>query len=196
MTTAAEYDGAFQEVFLCGITKKGSGSEYQFAGVVEELTPQEGDKDGEGVALGNGGRMWKRTPEGDFEVTLKIYPLSIDVTDSNDVAQYFMSGTYDTATPITQTNTRGRELFQLVVVWGDSLPATASAQTTSTQATRRITFKHARCTSYKENFDDKMLSVEVTFKGPAFDLDGTGTITRESCKSIDATTLPAVSAYS
>jgi len=197
-TTAVEVDGAFQEVFILGVTKKG-GSEVQFASISEfdSLDPKEGDKEGEGVALGNGGRMWKRTPEGDFEFTVKIYPLSVDVTDAQDLSQYFLGGTYDSVAPISQVNTRARDLFRVAIMWTDDpSPSTAAGTTGPAWTARRITVKDCRITGYKEGFDDGILSAEVTFKAPAFNLTGTGNITRESTLSDDGAGLPALAAYS
>jgi hypothetical protein len=200
MTAGPDMDGAFQEVFLCGVTKK-DGTEVQFAGTMEEFTPEEGEKDGEGIALGNGGRLWKRTPEGDFEITCKLYPLSIDVTDSEDMVQYFLGGTYDAVAPIVQTNTRNRDTFRVAFMWTDFAFASGATATTASGPThvstpgRRLTFKHARVTGYKESWDDKVLSVEVTFKGPAFDRTGNGNVMRESVNSSDGTALPTLKGY-
>lgn len=194
-TSASENDGAFQETFLLEVCKKG-GTAVQFAGVTEDITTiSEGDKDGEGVVLGNGGRIWKRTPEGDYEITVKIYPLSVDITDSNDMAQFFLGGTYDSTAPIDQVNTRGRDLFRVVILWTDDTTATvASTATVTGSASRRMYFNDARCTSYKANFGDKILSADVTFKGPAFNKSGTGTVHYESVTS-QSSNLPALAAY-
>jgi len=195
MSTASELDGAFQEVFLLGISKL-DGAELQFAATTEEVTPEQGEKDIEGVPMGNGGRKVKRTPEGDFEWTFKIWPLSVDSTDLDDMAQFFLGGVYDSTTAIAQVNTRGRDLFRIVWLQTDDSVTTAASGTTATSfAARRLTVTGCRCTSYKESWDDKMLTAEVKFKAPAFDLSGTGTITRESVKSTDATSLPLLAAY-
>ncbi len=195
-TSASENDGAFQEVFWLGITKK-AGSAYQFAAISEDLTPEEGDKDGEGVAMGNGGRIWKRTPEGDAEITIKIYPLDLRATSSADMAMFFTGDDTDSTAPISTTNTRVRNLFQVAALWTDDLTATTAEGTTvSGYAARRIVFLDARCTSYKESFDDKILSAEVKFKVPAFNRSGTGRIVRDSVTSQDGAGLSALAAYS
>jgi hypothetical protein len=193
--TASENDGAFQEVFFLGITKK-SGSEIQFAGTIEDITPTDGEKQGESIVLGNGGRKWKRTPEGDYEVTCKIYPLDIKNTSGNDMLQYFLGGTYDVTGIVSQANSRGRDLFQLVFLLTDDTTVTAASGVTMTAyASRRTTFKDARCVSYKDSFGDKILTAEVVFKGPPFNSSGTTLITHESCTSSDSSGLPAITAY-
>lgn len=194
--TASE--GAFSEVALVEVYAKG-GTAYQFASIIEEIGPTQGDKDGEGIALVNGGRIWKRTPEGDFEVTLKIYPLDTDQTASSDLAQGFQNtdSNWDASEPFADTNSRNREDFRVVILWTDDTSvSTASATTSSGSASRRITFKQAYMTSYKDMFDDKIVSAEVTFKGPAFNKSGTGNVIRESCKDGGGAGLPASGSYS
>jgi len=193
--SASELDGAFQEVFLCGITKK-AGTAYQYAAVIEEVTPEQGEKDGESVATGSGGRIWKRTPEGDYEFTVKIYPLNLKLSDATDMATMFTGDDTDITTPISSTNTRTVNLFRVAFLNTDDTTATTAEGTTAANyAARRITFLDARCVSYKESWDDRILSAEVKFKGPAFNKAGTGRITRESVTSQDAAGLAALSAY-
>lgn len=192
----SEEDGAFQEVFLLGVTKK-SGSEVQFAAVIENesLGIEQGDKDFEDVPLGNGGRMVKRTPEGPASVTFKIFPLSVDVTDGNDLVQYFLGGSYDATAPIKQVNTRNRDLFRIACLFTDDTAAsTASGTTASDYAARRWSCKNMRFVSYKEPYDG-VWAAEVTFKAPAYDLTATGTITRESVTSQDGSGLDALGSY-
>jgi hypothetical protein len=190
-------EGAFSEVALVEVYAKG-GTAYQFASIIEEIGPSQGDKDGEGIPLVNGGRVWKRTPEGDFEVTLKIYPLDTDQTASSDLAQGFQNtdANWDGSEPYSDTNSRNREVFRVTILWTDDPAATTASGATSVgSASRRLVFTQAYMTAYKDSFDDKIVSAEVTFKGPAFDKSGNGNITRESCKDGGAAGLPALGAY-
>lgn len=190
--TASENDGAFQEVFLLGVTKKGSGSATQYAAIIEDITPEIGDKEGEGVAMGNGGRIWKRTPQADSEVTMKIYPLK-----SSDLFLEFSGDTIDSTAAHLQTNTRVRDLYQVAMLFtDDSTASTAEGTTTVGNAALRIIWKDARVTSFKPSFDDKILSAEVKFKCPAFGKTGTGLITVEHVTSQSAAGLSAAPAYS
>jgi hypothetical protein len=195
--SVSETDGAFQELILVGITKNG-GSEVQFASISDlgSISGKPGNKDGEGVPLGNGGRIWKRTPEGDVEVSLKIYPLSVNVVDATDMAQYFLGGTYDTTAPIVQVGTHDRSLFRVALLWtDDSTVTTAGGSTTAAKASRRHVFKDLRVTGYEPDFGDGMLSATVTFKGPAFTKANVSTYQFESVKSTDSAGLSALSNY-
>lgn len=189
-------EGLLSEVALVEVQAR-SGTAYQFATITEEITPNQGDKDGESIVTTAGGRLWKRTPEGDFEVTLKIYPLDTRQASGNDLSQGFSNtdNNWDTSEPFSDRNTRNREDFRVAVLWTDDTSITiASATVGAGSLARRLSFTQAFMTSYKESFDDKTLSAEVTFKGPAFNRAGTGNILRES--TIDSgTVLPTLGNY-
>ena len=190
-------EGVLSEVALVEIEATG-GTAYQFASIIEEVTPTQGDKDGESIALVNGGRLWKRTPETDYEITLKIYPLSTDQAGSNDLSQGFQNvdASWDGTAPYDDVNSRNREQYRVVILWTDDTAAsTASGPTVAGNLARRIYFNQAYMTSYKESFDDKTVSAEVTFKGPAFNKAGTGNVHRESVKNGGGAGLSALSTY-
>jgi len=65
---------AWMETCLIGISPIGE-QEVQFAGIVETMDFDIGEKDIEGKPLVNGGRITKWLSEGDSEVTLEAYPL-------------------------------------------------------------------------------------------------------------------------
>jgi len=67
-------DDAWMETCLIGVSKI-DGEEVQFASNTETVDFDIGEKDIEGVALTNGGRMTKWTPEGDSSITFEAYPL-------------------------------------------------------------------------------------------------------------------------
>lgn len=196
MSTASEIDGAFQEICLIGVTKKG-GNEVQFAGAIEDPSDiSEGEKGGSGIVICNGGRLWKRDPEGDATFTAKIYPLDLDPASGNDMAQYFM-GTSGSGSSVSERNTHARDLFRVAfLVTDDPAASTAGGSTAANYAARRIVFENARVTGYSESFDDKILSAEVTFTVPPFNSSGSGNILRESVTSADASGLSALSEYS
>jgi len=190
-------EGVFSEVALVEVQAKG-GTAYQFASIIEEITPNQGDKDGEGIALVNGGRLWKRTPEGDFEITLKIYPTDTRQASSMDLSQGFQTtdDNWDATSPYSDVNSRNREDFRIAILWTDDATATtASGTTVAGNMSRRLVFTQAYMTSYKESFDDKIVSAEVTFKGPAFNKAGTGNVTRQSAAYGGASGLSALGNY-
>jgi len=65
---------AWMENALIGISIIGS-EEVQFSSIVETADFDIGEKDIEGLALVNGGRVTKHTPEGDSSITFEVYPL-------------------------------------------------------------------------------------------------------------------------
>jgi len=65
---------AWMEKCLIGISVIGE-EEVQFASIAETVDFDIGEKDVEGLALTNGGRVTKHTPEGDSSVTFEVYPL-------------------------------------------------------------------------------------------------------------------------
>ena len=68
------------ETCLVGISKIG-GEEVQFASITETVDFDIGEKDIEGVALTNGGRVTKWTAEGDSTITFEAYPLEAGAGD-------------------------------------------------------------------------------------------------------------------
>ena len=67
-------DDAWMEKCLIGISVI-AGEEVQFASIAETADFDIGEKDIEGLALVNGGRVTKHTPEGDSSITFEVYPL-------------------------------------------------------------------------------------------------------------------------
>ncbi len=67
-------DDAWMETALIGISIIGS-EEVQFNSIVETADFDIGEKDIEGLALVNGGRVTKHNPEGDSSITFEVYPM-------------------------------------------------------------------------------------------------------------------------
>lgn len=191
---SAVNDGSYSEICLVGITVK-DGSAVQFASYIEldSIDPQEGDKDISTAVMANGGRVVKKTPQGDSEVSLKLYEIEIGTGAS--LAQAY-HGTSDASEPLESTNTRTRNLVQAAFLWtDDTAAATAEGTTASGNYARRLAFKDLRITSYKEAIEDGTLVINVTLKGPAFTQAASGLVTRQSVKSTDGVGLSALSAY-
>lgn len=191
--TAAN-DGSYSEVCLVGVTPKG-GSAVQFASYIEldSIDPAEGDKDISTANMANGGRVVKKTPQADSEVTVKLY--EIEIGTSASLAQHYHGGSDSTA-PLEVVNSHTRNLFQVAFLWtDDTAAATAEGTTASSKYARRLAFKDLRMTSYKESIEDGTLVITATFKGPAFNQANTGLVTRQSVASTDGG-LTALAAYS
>jgi len=82
---------AWMETCLVGISKI-DGEEVQFASLTETADFDIGEKDIEGVAIANGGRVTKWSPEGDSTITFEAYPLKagggegfFDMLHSDDI---------------------------------------------------------------------------------------------------------------
>jgi|TARA_Y100000310_G_scaffold324870_1_gene387379 hypothetical protein len=191
-------EGVLQEIALVEVQAI-SGTAYQFAAIVEEITPEMGDRDGEGVVMLSGARLWKKTPQPDYEITLKIYPTDTRFAYSKDLIQGFFNidANWSTVTSPTDTISTNQEDFRVVILYSDDTTMTAASRaTTAGNLSRRLTFKHARMVSYKESFDDKVVSAEVKFKGPAFHTDATGNIIMDSATDGGSAGLAALNAYS
>lgn len=189
---AVANDGAFSETCLIGVTVAG-GAEVQFASKVEEFEPGEGEKGISTASLVNGGRVVKKTPQGDHEVTLKLYEVEVGTAES--LAQRYHS-TSDATAPLTSSNTRTRDRFRAVFLWtDDSAATTASGSTASGSASRRLIIEELRMTDYKEAWEDNTLVINVTLTGPAFKQDGSATVTRESVAAGDGSGLSSLSSY-
>jgi len=67
-------DDAWMETCYIGISKI-AGEEVQFQGLTETADFDIGEKDIEGLALTNGGRVTKINPEGDSSITFEAYPM-------------------------------------------------------------------------------------------------------------------------
>ncbi len=183
MTAAGTSPDAYKEVCMVGITHTDAGTEFQFGAMTEDISAMDwGDKDIEGAALINGGRVAKWTPQADESITLKLYPVSA-LVDNTGAAQWMHpQATPDATQPIVADNTRLRNTHRLVLLWASTLPASAGAAITAASTTSyRIQVVNAYMTSYKPSFDDKTFMAEVTFKWTPFNKAGVANKREESC---------------
>jgi len=167
-------------------TGAGGGSCIEFAGITEDITALDwGDKDIEGVALVNGGRVVKHSPMGDESITLKMYPVDALLDNGSDVAngvvQLFHPQSAEDATqPSVVDNSIYRRKFGLILLWSSTLPATSDAIPAAATTSYRIQVINAYMTAYKLNYDDKVLSAEVTFKWAPFNKSASSNKREES----------------
>ena len=89
--TAVAVDDTWMETCFIAISKIG-GQDVQFAGITSSVDMDIGEKDIEGKALTNGGRVTVWKPEGDSSITFEAYPLEagagrgfFDLLHTNDV---------------------------------------------------------------------------------------------------------------
>jgi len=195
--TAAAVDDAWMETCLIAIAIQ-AGSDIQFASVTETIDFDIGEKDIEGIALVNGGRVTKFTPEGDSSITFEAYPLQAG-TDTGAVGLgfYDLMHSVDASVPIRVTNDRDRDKYRVLVMWtNDPTPTTAQAVTNTNYSAMRIGMADGHFTSVKPSFTDGVLKFTVTYKCAAFDKSGNGNVMMESCAgSSGSDILPAVASY-
>lgn len=190
--TAGVTPDAWKEFCKIGIipqnypTGAGGGTCIEFAGITEDITAMDwGDKDIEGMALVNGGRVVKNTPMGDESITLKMYPVDALLDNGSDVANgvaqlFHPQSAEDSTEPIVVDNSIYRRKFGIIILWAETLPATSDALPDESKTAFRIQIINAYMTSYKLNYDDKILSAEVTFKWTPFAKDATRNKREES----------------
>jgi hypothetical protein len=198
MVNTADGAGALQEVALVSVQPL-AGTVRQFAGIVEDISFGGGEKAIESIPLANGGRIVKRSPQSEHEITLKIYPT--DIKSTSDLVQQFAFGgtstpAFDDTAPETVTMARGNGRFAVCVLWTEDATAVAADSTTvSGKTARRYWLREARITNYTPSWSDKIVSAEVTFKAPAFSYAGSATLRVESIENGGASGLSAVTSY-
>lgn len=195
--TAAAVDDAWMETCLVAIAAL-DGSDVQFAGITATLDFDIGEKDIEGIALVNGGRVTKFVPEGDSSITFEAYPLEAG-TDSGTTGKGFFDllHTADATVPIRVINDRNRTKYRILALWtNDSTATTAQSATAENYSALRIGMADGHFTSVKPSFTDGELKFTVTYKCAAFDKSAEGNVMMESCAgSTSLDKLPAIAAY-
>jgi len=158
--------------------------------ITETIDISEPDYPGESIPNLAGGRVWKQSPQEDGEITLEIYPISLDIdTDTtpdlnNGLFQFFTGDTIDTTTPSQPMASdtswaagvdRTRSRFCVSILWtNDTTPPTdATAATAASTDSLRFTAIGCRMVSHKSSFTDGILKTTATFKFPAMNQDGT-----------------------
>ena len=194
---AVAVEDAWMETCLIAISIQG-GSDIQFASLTETVDFDIGEKDIEGVALTNGGRVTKWTAEGDSSITFEAYPLEAGTDSGTDGNGFFdLMHSADASVPLRITNDRNRDKYRVLVMWtNDPTVSTGQAITTDTYSALRIGLADGHFTSVKPSFTDGILKYTITYKCAAFDRDGAGNVMMESCAGASGTDiLPAVASY-
>ena len=195
--TAVAVDDAWMETCFIAISKI-DGSDVQFAALTETVDFDIGEKDIEGVAILNGGRVTKWTPESDSTITFEAYPLEAG-TDSGTTGNGFFDllHTVDSSVPIRITNDRNRDLYRVLVLWtNDSTVTTAESTIANTYSALRIGMADGHFTSVKPSFTDGIQKWTVTFKVAAFDKAAVGNVMIESCAGASTSdVLPVIASY-
>lgn len=188
---------AWKEKALVSIAAQ-SGTDVPFQAVTETIDLDIGEKDMESIALINGGRVAKFTPESDTTITLEAYPVeaaSGDISAATAGTGFFdLLHSEDTAQPYAITSNHTREMYRLAVLWTqDTTVTNASGAITGANYAMRITGANGFITSVKPSFTDGTLKFTITFKVAAFDKAAAGQILSESTDGTASMT--ALSSY-
>lgn len=186
---------AWNEIYKFSVQRK-AGSIINMEGLVSEISALDfGEKDFEGIALGNGGRVRKMKPMTDETITLKVWPTDVGLS-GDGVAQFFHPQTADDITqPLSVSNTITKNQHQIILLFAESMTGIggAGSATPAGCSAYRIIAKNALLTRYKPDFGDLNLSAEISFKWAPFDKDGTSNKTEDSTDG--TAVLTAVASY-
>jgi len=154
------------------------------AALTDTIDIDQGDRDIEGVPSLSGGRMVKKLPEGDTEITFEGYPIGIGDADSaspDGLMQAFLGGT-DTTVPFSvDSSNLTRNTYSVYILWTDDTAATIGT-TSIASGKNALRYKFANCymTSCKASMTDGILKGTFKFKCPPRNQAGTANITVES----------------
>lgn len=181
-----------------------SGASVEINGIVDPSTINitGGEKGGEGVPLGNGGRAWKQTPQGDLTVEFEGYSVGIASDTGNAVLglqQFFDGQTLDTTEALLSNNTRTQKLYRVSMLKTEDYSASGSAATSAIsggKSAERFSVANARMTKFEHTYGDFIWKYSVAFTIPPFKKAGTANVQWESSDGSETTTgLPALAAY-
>jgi hypothetical protein len=195
MVAAAAPD-VWREKCLVSISERAAGSgsstPTEFAGIIETVDIDLGEKGLDIVALVNGGRVVKFNPMEETTIKFEAYPT--DATSGASLIQHFMGNTLDSSQPISATVNHARKLYRVAIEWTDDT-SKASAETITLADKRALRFVSADCylTSMKPSFTDYNLKFTFEFKVAPFDKSAAANIKFES--SDGTAVIPALGNY-
>ena len=201
----AAFPQAWEETAKVVILKL-AGTPYLYEAITETIDISEPDYPGEGIPTTAGGRVWKQSPQEDGEITVEIYPISVNPTASAGLFNEFAGGTASSSEP-QETDvswaagiSRARDRFLVAIMWTDDVTVTTAAlvldaaSLSASKVALRFYAKECRITSHKSAFTDGILKTTVTFKFPAMSNSGTAkTHGWGSTNDLGATPLTALS---
>lgn len=210
-------DASFQDKVFVTITRKSDSTSIDFQGLLNEVGFSGFEQDFESQPVMNGGRIRQHSAKSDAEFTGTLYPVGANVGDGGSrpsgVHEFFYGSgdvsssddgyhKYETAL--------NRDDFEVAVLWtnAETEDETVSTPVEITSATQKVVgaasgdnsgraairqvMDNAQCTQADLNFDDRILTVEVTFKAPPFDETQSSTVFVEDLEEGEDGTLPAL----
>ena len=198
---AVAMEDAWMETCYISVSKIG-GVEYLMQAITETVDFDIGDKDVEGMAILNGGRVTKFNPQGDSTITFEAYPIEAGTSAATTGAGtgfFDLMNEADTTVPIRVPVSRKRNKYRVLVLWtNDPAIATSGAAYNVVAATYsglRVGMADGYFTSVKPSFTDGILKFTCVFKVTAFDKAGTACVMMESCAGTTSDSIPAIAAY-
>lgn len=197
MTTTTTVPDGWDELCLISIAREG-GSYVNFEALTDDITALDwGEKDVESKAMCGGGHVVRKIPMTMEGITMKMTPIGVGVygeSTGTGIAQFFHpQAADDSSQPVVVSNTLTRNKHKINILWATTLPASANATASSGIYSERIQIFNAYMTGYKPSYDDKQMTVEVTFKWAPFQKDKTRNKVEESTD--DSASLAAVTSF-
>lgn len=191
------------EEILFTMEVAGDATAIELAGVVDPATIKinGGDKDGEAIVLGNGGRAWKQIPQKEITIEFDAYTRGIQVENGATVdmvgfEQFFDGQTEDTTDELLSSNTRIQKKFRVSLMKTEDTTATSASGTSATsKSAKRFAVANARMVKHEEEYSDYVWKVSVSFKIPPYKLDKTANFRRESTDGSGTTGLSALTTF-
>ena len=179
-----------------------SGTARQLAGVVDMTTLNitGGEKDGEGISMGNGGRAWKQGFQGDYTIEFDCYTVGVHPTSTNSMfspAQFFDApASLDATEAISTSNTRNNNRHRITFLQTELTSASSAIQAITTGFwAYRLSFANARITKYNYTFADGIWKISVALKVPAFNKSGTSNRQEDSGDGSANPSIAALATY-
>jgi len=178
----SQFDGAWSETALIGITGHDDDNDMNFHAITETVDIDIGDKDFDTIATLSGGRLIKFTPQEPTTITLEAYPVEAG-TDSGTTGKGFfdLMHTQDASEPQDIDVDRVRTQYRIAILWTNNTSITAANQLVGTAyAGLRVVAADGYFTSVKPSYTDGILKFTVVYKVPPFDSSGSANVVIQS----------------
>lgn len=182
---------------LISLSEQG-GSDIELASSIGSVNVSGGSKNSESVPLINNGRIYKFSPQEDYEIEFEGYYIGAEITGSDVSPAYYFHGDtssgYD-SDPWVQQSSINRVAVRLAILHTEDSSATSGAgEVTAGQYGQRVVLADGYITDLNYEYDasEGLWKATYTVKFAPFDKAGNACYKNESTKS---TGLSALSSY-
>ena len=170
------YDDSWSELCRISVARQ-SGTAMDFHAFTEDIKGLDFPKKPmDFIPMVSGGQVAVRKPMSSGKVSFKVYPLSAAMVSSTTAIGGFQwmhpQGTDDNIDPVGVSTITTRNRHQIVMLWAQTLPASAGTLPAQTSAGYRHVIRNAYLTEYNESYDDKVLTADMVFEYAPLDKDG------------------------